>query len=269
MSNAIPFDNAGGTYYLGCRAGEVSSAVLLVSDYHLAERFAASFDTITFQHRSIRGYDTYTGTCKGELVSVVAFGLGFATIDFLIRELRAITEEPLTFIHVGVCASPADLAVGTAVIIRDAVAYQADFDNWDAPCPYQIFAKPVPAGSVVIAAIEAGLRFIQAPHAFGRAASSTSSAAEIAAPAALDFKTGGLLQRLTSVAGPIATLDMDTYPVLWTSRRAAGEAIWSGSVSLVRSNRQLEVLPEAEIEARLVDIAKVMLAQLAALKAVR
>lgn len=271
-ANAIPFDDEGHTYHFGCRAGDVSNAVLLVSDYHLAKRFADHFETTRFLRHSNRGYDTYTGTYKGTELSIVGFGIGFAMIDFLIRELRAVTDGPLTFIHIGTASSPANLPLGTAVIVRDAVAYQPDFANWSGPCPHQIFANPVPSASAVVAAIEAGLRFIQVPHVFGRAASTNSFATGLAAlpaPAGIDFKNGALLQRLTDACGEIATLEMDIYPLLWMSRRATGEEIWSGSVSLVGSNFKGEVLPDADIESRLVEIAKVMLAQLAALKGAR
>jgi uridine phosphorylase len=195
-------------------------------------------------------------------------------IDFLIRELREIVDGPLTFIQIGTAASPINLPLGTAVIVQDAVAYQPDFDNFtpDNPFTYQIFANPVQAASAVVAAIEAGLRFIRVPDEVGRVASTPSFTAGIAAypaPDGINFKTDQVLEKITDVCGPIASLEMDTYPLLWMSRRATGLPIWSGCVSLVGSDLKGNVLPADEIEKRLEDIARVMLAQLAALQSAR
>jgi uridine phosphorylase len=272
--NSIPLGDDGRAYHFGCRKGEVSNAILLVSDYALAQRFSANFDTLEFSWVSNRGYTTYTGTYKGARLSIVAFGIGFAMVDFLLHEVRAVVDGPLTFIQIGTAASPSNLPLGTAVIVRDAVAYEADFDNFTAEnsCPYRIFAKPVSAASAVVAAIEAGLRFIQVPFEIGRVASGSSFTAGIAAyppPEGFDYKTGELLQRIVEKCGEIASLEMDTYPLLWMSARATREPIWSGAVSLVGSNLKGDVLPPEEILKRLDAVGTVMLAQLAALQGAR
>jgi len=271
-ANSIPLDADGRAYHFGCRAGEVSNAVLLLADYVLAEEISKTFDKLEFKRVSNRGYTTYTGTYKGARLSIIAVGIGFCMMDFLLHELRRVVTGPLTFIQIGTAPSPINLPLGTAVVVRDAVAYVPDYENFESPSPYKIYATPVKSANPVVAAVEAGLRVLQIPYEFGRVASSPSFIGSISAHSdktGLDLKTDGLLERVTAQCGPIASLEMDTYPLLWMSLRATGDAIWSGAVSVVGSNLKGEVWPEEQIKERVVAIGAVMLAQLAALQSAR
>jgi hypothetical protein len=123
----------------------------------------------------------------------------------------------------------------------------------------------VPAASAIVAAVEAGLRVLHIPYEFGRVASSPSFTAGVAVlPLGFDFKADGLLETLLQTCGPIASLEMDTYPLLWMSLKATGQEIWSGSVSVVGSNMKGEIWPDEKTAKRVIEIGKVMLSQLAA-----
>lgn len=278
--NTIPLDDEGRTYHFGCKAGEVANEILVVSDYGLAAEIAKNFEGTPFKRESNRGYTTWTGVYKEHKVSLVACGIGFAMMDFLIRELRAITSGPLTFIHLGSAPTPdPEIALGTAIIAKDCVAYQVDFEkaHTDDECPYQFFKKPVATSNAVVAAIEAGCRFIQVPYAFGRFASNPSFNAGVCAPSQesggvgpFDFKTKGLMEKLEAECGKISSLEMDTYPLVWTANRAAEKnSIWTGAVSIAGSNLKGEYLPTEKIEELLLKVAPVLLAQLGALQQAR
>lgn len=278
--NTIPLDDEGRTYHFGCKEGEVANEILICSCYRLAEEIAQNFDEKgkdLFRRESNRGYLTYTGHYKGKRISVVGFGIGFAMIDFLVRELRRITKGPLTFIELGSAPTGSNVSLGTAVVATDAVAYELDFDNFspENKSPYTIFKKPVPADPNVVKAIENGLAQAHINYTTGRIASNPSFCAGICAPTpqsgglgSFNFKTDGLKERLESECGKIASFEMDAYPLLWTSLQATEKhSIRSAVVSVIGADLNNKVLPAEEIHNIQLKIAPVLLEQLGKLQA--
>lgn len=272
--NTVPIDEDGRPYHFGCKMGEVANYVLVVSDYGLAGEIAKNFEGTPFRRESNRGYITYTGTFKGHRLSIVAIGIGFAMVDFLIRELRAVTRGPLTFIFLGTAPTPSDsIALGTAVVARDAVAYELDFENFDKECPYKFFKKPVEAAKPVVDAIVSGLESAGIPHALGRIASNPSFCAGVCAPTKasggvgpFDFKTEGLMEKLESECGKIDSLEMDAYLLLWTSLRAIEKNISSAVVSVIGSNLKGDVLENEKVKEAMLKVAPVLLEKLGELE---
>jgi uridine phosphorylase len=196
-------------------------------------------------------------------------------IDFLVREVRTITKGMLTFIQLGDAPTSADIPLGTAVNVKDAVAYELDFNEFskDNKCPYRFFKKPVEANSKVFEALQEGLKNAGIPHAEGRVASNPSFSAGINAPTfksggtgAFDFKTEGLKDIVEKEMGPIATYEMDTYPLYWIAGREVNHEIRTGCVSVVNSDLKGNVLPADELRKRQVEVAKVILEQLGKLQ---
>lgn len=67
--------------------------------------------------RSKRGFITHTGTFNGIDVSIIMINMGYPNMDFLVREVRAVTEGPLRIIRLGSCAGlRSDLPVGTVAV---------------------------------------------------------------------------------------------------------------------------------------------------------
>ena len=277
--NTIPLDDEGRVYHFGCKEGEVANEILITPDYVLAEEISKLFDNQSqvFHRFSNRGYHTYTGDFKGKKISVVAFGIGFAMIDFFIREVRAITKGPLTIIELSTAPTPKEsIKLGTPIILTDACAYEIDFEGFssDNPCPYKFFKKPVPANSTIIAGIEAGLKASQIEFVKGRVASNPSFSAGVCAPTkasggvgAFDFKTDGLMEKVEKELGDISSFEMDTYPLYWTSLRATEKNIAVGAVSIAGSNLKGDVLPYEQIHKQLIIVASILLEQLGYLQA--
>ena len=275
--NTIPLDGEGRPYHFGCCAKEIANEFLITSCYSLAEEIAKLFEEgdKVFVFRSNRGYTTYTGTYKGKRLSVCAFGIGFAMIDFLVREVRAITSGKLTFIQLGAAPTPAKLELGTAVNVRDAVAYELDFNEFtkDNKCPYKFFKKPVNCDDAVFQVLNEGLKNAGIKQAEGRVASNPSFSSGVNAPlfksggtGAFDFKTEGLVEKVIQEEGPIATFEMDTYPLYWIAGREVNHNIRTGCVSVVSSDLEGNVLPADELRKRQVEVAKVILEELGKLQ---
>lgn len=272
--NTIPLDDEGRTYHFGCKEGEVANNILICSCYKLAEEISKLFDNQAelFKRESNRGYITYTGLYKGKRISLVAFGIGFAMIDFLVRELRRITNGPLTFIELGSAPTGSNIPLGTPVVATDAIAYQLDFDNFtpDNASPYTIYKKPVPAAQNVVSAIENGLKAAKIEYVNGRIASDPSFCAGICAPTpqsgglgSFNFRTQGFLERLENECGKIASFEMDAYPLLWTSLKATEpHSINSAVVSVIGSDLNGRVLPEEQIHNTLLNVAPILMEQL-------
>jgi len=275
--NTIPLDEEGRAYHFGCKAGEVANQILITTDYALAEDIAKLFDKpeTTFKRVSNRGYLTFTGEFKGKRISVVAFGIGFAMIDFLVRELCTINQGPVTFIQLGSAPTPKDFPLGTPIVLNDACAYEIDYENFtpENPCPYRFFTKPVPADEKVLKAIENGLNEHNIKFEIGRVVSNPSYCAGICAPTKasggigpLDFKSEGLYDKVKEQCGDFASLEMETYPLFWTAHRSADHRVFSAAVSIAGSNLKGEVLPYPELHNKFLEIAPILMEQLGKLQ---
>ncbi|KAH0787628.1 purine and uridine phosphorylase [Histomonas meleagridis] len=266
--NTIPLDDEGRTYHFGCKEGEVANHILIVSSYQLAEEISKLFDKTepVFRRESNRGYLTYTGLFKGKRISVVAFGIGFAMIDFLLRELRRITKGPLEFIELGE-ATNIDAELGEVIVIKDAVAAEIDYENFsESDLPFHIFKNPVPANAELISDINAKLKEANIKSKEGRALSCPSFCHGVSAPTlesggvgCFDFKNKNLLSRVQEDAGPINSLEMDVYPLLWTSLRSTEGNIRSAAVSVTAATMDGKFLEDEAIIKRMLELAPILM----------
>lgn len=82
-----------------------------------------------FAHCSSRGFLTITGTYDGVPVSIVAIGMGVAMMDFFVREVRMVTEGPLTIVRFGSCGGiDVNLKAGQISIATDAAYISRNCD---------------------------------------------------------------------------------------------------------------------------------------------
>ncbi|EAY06260.1 hypothetical protein TVAG_034390 [Trichomonas vaginalis G3] len=269
--NTIPVDKDGRPYHFGCTGAEISNDFLITTDYYLAEQIAKLFEEKEpFCFRSNRGYTTFTGHYKGKRLSICAFGIGFAMIDFLVREVRTITQGKLTFIQLGAAPSPAGHANGTAINVKDCVAYELDFNEFggNTETPYRFFKKPVPANEKLLAALNEGLKAANIPTVEGRVASNPSFVSGVNSPALpqFDFKQSGLLAKVEAELGKIDSLEMDTYPLYWTALREVNHQIEAACVTVVNSDAKGNAMNIEELRKRQLEVAAVILEQLGKLQ---
>lgn len=117
---------------------EVSTNVVTVGSEGRAAILASLLDqqsdgrTVTAK-RSPRGFVTYNGTFSGIPVSVIMINMGYPNMDFLVREVRAVTEGPLRIVRLGSCAGLRDdLPVGTVAVASHGSTFVAQNpDAWN------------------------------------------------------------------------------------------------------------------------------------------
>lgn len=82
--------------------------------------------------RSKRGFVTYTGRFNNVPVSIIMINMGYPNMDFLVRELREVTQGPLRIIRLGSCAGlRPDLPVGTvATASEGSIFVRQNPDAW-------------------------------------------------------------------------------------------------------------------------------------------
>lgn len=101
------------------------------------------------ERSSQRNFLTLTGTYKGVPVSVIAIGMGFSVVDFLVRECRAVVEGDMAIVRLGSCgAINRKLRVGDVVIPRQCCAINRRFDYFhpdNHPAPAEEAASDAPA----------------------------------------------------------------------------------------------------------------------------
>jgi len=124
-----PTDTSGRLYHLGLREGDLANRIITVGDSARALLIARNLEGAKytegekslgpniFYYCSSRGFTTYTGKFQGVNVSIVAIGMGFPMMDFLIREGRLIVDGPMAIIRLGTCGGlNKDDNIGTFMI---------------------------------------------------------------------------------------------------------------------------------------------------------
>lgn len=119
-SAEIVRDADGRQYHLGLAPPDVSQTCILVGDPARAKKVASRFDDVRFQTQS-REYVTFTGTYRGEPLTVMSTGIGCDNTEIAVIEYCQLVERP-TFIRVGSSGAldPA-LELGDLVISTGAV----------------------------------------------------------------------------------------------------------------------------------------------------
>ncbi|TRM13033.1 purine-nucleoside phosphorylase [Lentibacillus cibarius] len=104
--------------HIGANKGDIADKILLPGDPLRAKFIAETFLEDVTQYNSVRGMYGYTGTYKGERISVQGTGMGVPSISIYVNEL--IQEYGVqTLIRVGTCG-----AIQRDVNIRDVILAQ-------------------------------------------------------------------------------------------------------------------------------------------------
>lgn len=104
-----------------CGAGAVANRVLTVGDPARAKRISKQLDGDDefWYHESWRGFPTYTGRYNGVPVTIMASGMGYPNVDFVVRECRAVTTGPLAIIRFGSSGGMRDTKPGAMCVATD------------------------------------------------------------------------------------------------------------------------------------------------------
>src|SRR5690625_4186572 len=104
--------------HIGAKKGEIADTILLPGDPLRAKYIADTYLENVIQYNEVRGMYGFTGTYKGERISVQGSGMGVPSISIYVNEL--INEfDVKTLIRVGTCG-----AMKEDVHIRDIILAQ-------------------------------------------------------------------------------------------------------------------------------------------------
>lgn len=227
MSKAsAPKGSAGRAYHIGLIRGEVAREILLVGDPARAERIAQRFSTVRVTQRC-REYVTFTGTCAGAEVSVMATGMGPDNTEIALAELLPLVEQPV-FLRVGTCgALQAHLSCGTLVISTASVRLETVTAAYVEP------GHPALAHRDCVVALEAAAKRLGHAHAVGLSATAPGFyGAQGRAFGTVPPRDAALLQRLA--AQGVLNMEMESS-ALFTLAGLTGAR--SGAVCAVVGNR--------------------------------
>jgi len=104
--------------HIGAEQGEIADKILLPGDPLRAKYIAETFLEDVVQYNQVRGMNGYTGTYKGERISVQGTGMGIPSISIYVNELIQ-SYDVKKLIRVGTCG-----AIQKDVNIRDVILAQ-------------------------------------------------------------------------------------------------------------------------------------------------
>jgi purine-nucleoside phosphorylase len=104
--------------HIGAKKGEIAETILLPGDPLRAKFISENYFENVTQYNEVRGMYGYTGTYKGERISVQGTGMGVPSISIYIHELMA-EYDVQTLIRVGTCG-----AMQEDVNVRDVILAQ-------------------------------------------------------------------------------------------------------------------------------------------------
>lgn len=104
--------------HIGAKKGDIADKILLPGDPLRATFIAETFLDEVTQYNSVRGMNGYTGTYKGERVSVQGTGMGVPSISIYVNELIQ-SYDVQKLIRVGTCG-----AIQKEVKVRDVILAQ-------------------------------------------------------------------------------------------------------------------------------------------------
>ncbi|KAF9515827.1 hypothetical protein BS47DRAFT_1371882 [Hydnum rufescens UP504] len=125
----FPRTAEGRVYHLGLKHGELAPRIVTVGDpsraLKLAEEFEGGRESVKVE--SDRGFLTLTGIYKGVRLSIVAIGMGFANMDFFVRECRECVDGDMFIIRFGSCGCLSDLDQPTGMSGAHYISHLPDF----------------------------------------------------------------------------------------------------------------------------------------------
>lgn len=104
--------------HIGANKGDIADKILLPGDPLRAKFIAETFLENVTQYNKVRGMSGYTGTYKGERVSVQGTGMGVPSISIYVNELIQ-SYDVQKLIRVGTCG-----AIQKDVQVRDVILAQ-------------------------------------------------------------------------------------------------------------------------------------------------
>ncbi len=244
----FPLDAEGRTYHVGVKAGEVAARIVSVGDPSRAAVLAALFDrpekTLVLQTN--RGFTTYTGEFRGTAVTVVATGMGMAMMDFMVREVSAVTPGPMVIVRFGTCGTlDASLPVGSLCLATASVACRRNEDAWASGSqeePYVVSKSVVNSDRHLQKALMKRIResVDTAKHLVTKGLNCTADSfysTQGRTGPHFDDRNSALISRIKEAHPEVKTLEMETFQLLHLADCSQEHRIRAGALCIVLANR--------------------------------
>ena len=266
----FPIDPDGRVYHVGVKHGEVANRIVTVGDPHRAEMLAGFFDKPAdgedaFSLRTNRGFTTHTGIYRGVPMTIVATGMGTAMMDFMVREVAAVTDGQLVFVRLGTCGSmSADLPVGHLCVTTSSVLCHRNEDAWDVDsdvAPYHFSRLAVLADSGLVESLREQLMQGMGEDEASKVASGGNCTADTFYASqgrlsdAFDDRNETLITALKVQHPHTLTLEMETFQLLHLAACARDQRIRAAATCIILANRVDNAFLDAEEKHRLEAIA--------------
>lgn len=215
-------------YHLDLAPGELADYILLCVDPARARRVSEMFDEVTFE-RSSREFQSFTGICRGNPISVICTGIGQDNIEIVFVEVLQLFEgKRPTFIRIGSCGGlKPDVVVGDLVVTTASVRLENTSTH------YVYDGYPAVAHHEAVQALITAADKVGFPYHVGLAASASGFfGAQGREVAGLKPRDPDVIPRLAS--WNVLDMEMETS-TLFTLGNLAG--VRTGNVGVVYSNR--------------------------------
>eukprot|EP00903_Cladosiphon_okamuranus_P007776 g7527.t1 len=258
-ANGVPVTTSGKVLHLELGDGDVANNIITVGSEGRSE-ILASLLTGTTTTRSKRGFVTHTGKFNGVPVSVVLINMGYPNMDFLVREVRAVTTGPLRIIRLGSCAGlRPDLPVGTvAVASEGSIFISQNPGAWaaagtvttkpDGPSsataaapreePY-VFHGVAEADEGLSNALLQELKLSLGEEVVGCLNASADSfySSQGRLDSSFEDRNEGLVQSLVARHPTVGSFEMETFQLLHLARLCRKSTVHASAASIVLANR--------------------------------
>ncbi|TIC44883.1 purine and uridine phosphorylase [Wallemia mellicola] len=229
-------------YHLGLRKGEVANRLLVVGDSGRARMLAENFDSAPFQLHSDRGFECYTGLYNGKPISILAIGMGFSAMDFLVREARACVDGEMVIVSCG--SLDPNIGVGSLVTPLSACAVTSNYDyftddDYSDQEPYLI-SRPVNADPELHSALFENVKNAHGVsdsdaacvgHTVNASADSFYSSQGRTDPSFYDANDT-LLESIVDKVPNVSTLEMETHQLYFLAHLANKRHLLHDSTTL-------------------------------------
>ena len=243
----FPLDAEGRTYHVGVKVGEVAARIVSVGDPSRAATLAGFFDRpeSTLVLQTNRGFTTYTGSFRGVPVTVVATGMGVAMMDFMVREVAAVTPGPIVVVRFGTCGTlDARLPVGSLCLASASVMCRRNEDAWapgSTEPPYAVSRQPVTGDAALRQLLHKRLAGAVDPkHALAEGLNCTADSfysTQGRVGQHFDDRNEGLFRFLAERQPGVRTLEMETFQLFHLAECSQEHRIRAAAVCIVLANR--------------------------------
>jgi len=258
----FPKDGEGRVYHLGVKRGEVANRILSVGDPRRAQTVAALLDNPekNFLRMSNRGFHIYTGTKDGVPISVIATGMGFPMMDFVVRECRAIIDGPMLMIRLGTCGTvDPEVKIGSmAVASKGSVLIRRNPDAFSntvsSTIPYYTVCQPVAADKELSHNLVERLRVHVKSNSIVEGLNATADtfySSQGRHDCNFTDKNEQLIDQLVSAYPEVCTLEMETFHLFDLARVSCSDTIKTAATTIVLAQRRSNEFLANEITHRL------------------